>query len=146
MSGVHRDTDAEAAKRGCAVVWPGPRELFVDLDSEDACVDFVRRLCLLERSLGQRWMAVVRPSATAGHYHATVTMHRAVSSEHERICLQAVLGSDANRELFSWARHELDARPVSCFFEPGRAQWEPAEAPPPLKFNTGPSYMGGQGY
>lgn len=118
MSGVHRDTLVEAAKRGRIVVWPAANELFVDLDSEWARERFEERLALLEKSLGQRWITVVRSSATAGHYHATVTMHRDVRSEHERIALQSILGSDANRELFSWVRHEIDARPVSCFFEP----------------------------
>lgn len=137
VSGVHRDTYAEAAKRGRAVLWPGPRELFVDLDSEWARERFEERLALLQTSLGQKWAAIVRASATAGHYHATVTMHRDVVSEHERICLQAVLGSDANRELFSWVRHELDARPVSCFFEVvpvHHAPESPPPSPPPLTF------------
>lgn len=118
MSGVHRDTQGEADKRGHRVIWPEPCELFIDIDSEHALTRFEERFALLTKSVGRKWAHVIRPSATLGHYHVTVTMHRPVTSEVERILLQLILGSDSNRELFSWVRHELDARPVSCFFEP----------------------------
>lgn len=149
MSGVHRDTAAEAAKRDAAIVWPRLDELFIDIDSPAALERFRERFALLEKSLGQPLAFDARPSRTPGHWHVVVMMHRPLKSEIERVCLQSILGSDPNRELFSWVRHELDQRPVSCFFEPpefvGPVDQVAAVEVPPLTFEATAGY-GHPGY
>ncbi len=126
--GFLRQTLAEAlaiaAEKGCVVRVPGPRELFIDIDSEEANANFERLLKACPPGLVERFERAPSPSGAPGHYHVVVLLSRDVKSDTERVLLQAVLGSDPMRELLSWRRIEngSDSASVSIFFERPRSQ------------------------
>lgn len=121
--GFLRQTLAEAieiaAEKGCVVRIPGPRELFLDIDSEDANANFDRLLKALLAGFVQRVDRAPSPSGSPGHEHIVVTLNRDLKGDTERVLLQAALGSDPMRELLSWRRIEngSDSASVSIFFE-----------------------------
>lgn len=110
---------AEAASRGCVVVYPKPNELFIDIDTEQQRTQF--KICFnillkIAAYTGSKCIERPSPSGKSGRYHITVTLPGPVD-ELERIMLQAMLGSDPLREILSYARLVAgDPRPV-CFFE-----------------------------
>ena len=108
-----------AAAKGCFVRIPGPRELFIDIDSEEANANFERLLKACPGDLVERVDRTPSPSGRPGHYHIVVTIGRDLKSDSERVLLQACLGSDPMRELLSWRRIEngSDSASVSIFFE-----------------------------
>jgi hypothetical protein len=116
---THEGQLKEAREKGCVVVYPGPNDLFVDIDSEDDLDFFHEAIVRLRRYFpGGDILVNVTPSKSPGRYHATVTIPRPVKDAAERILLQAVLGSDRVRELLSWARLETGATPhPTVFFE-----------------------------
>lgn len=94
---------AEANKNGGQVVFPGPYQLQVDLDTQDAINTFRENLTILEWLIGVK-DSDVTPSRTVGKFHGWVTLFKPVQSNMERVLLQACLGSDPKRELLSYAR------------------------------------------
>lgn len=58
----------------------------------------------------------IAPSKRPGHYHVTVTLSKRLPVM-ERIALQAILGSDRNRELHNWLRARRHAPHPIIFFE-----------------------------
>jgi hypothetical protein len=113
--------EAEAAKRGKVARYPGPCEVFVDLDNkhgEDSLAEFHRRYELVKRTIGALAYAVT-PSATPGNYHVIVTMNSPVPDDTSRLLLQAILGSDPMREAVSYKklRGGCESAAVSVFFE-----------------------------
>lgn len=92
------EAEKEAKLLGVNIVFPSAHELQLDIDSEES----------LERSKERiNWMRSylklgydVRKSKSPGHYHITITLSRAVT-DWERVALQAVLGSDPDREMIS---------------------------------------------
>ena len=121
--GFLRQTFAEAVAlagvKGCYVRTPGPRELFIDIDSEEANARFKRQLGALPTDFVERVESTPSPSGAPGRYHKVVTIARDVKGETERVLLQAALGSDLMRELLSWRRIDngSEAKAVSLFFE-----------------------------
>lgn len=108
-----------ASAKGCVVRIPGPRELFLDIDSEEANANFERLRKACPAGLIGRVDRTPSPSGRPGHYHIVVTLLRDLKSDSERVLLQACLGSDPMRELLSWRRIEngSDSASVSIFFE-----------------------------
>ena len=98
--------------------WPARgNELQIDLD-KTTLGEFHRRLGVL-RGLALVKITGVKEQAskTAGHWHVTVTLSKALDPM-ERILLQCALGSDPVRELLNWARvRKQDAVPI-LFIEP----------------------------
>jgi hypothetical protein len=67
----------------------------------------------LEQPTGVKY----RSSRTPGHMHVTVELSRVVTSEQERITLQALLGSDPMRELLNYRRLMSGTPPeANCLF------------------------------
>ena len=77
---------AEAAKRDCVIVHPATNELFIDLDSEDACEQFKKAFKVFRRDVtyegedGFPWSIVIgkriepSPSGEPGHYHVYISL------------------------------------------------------------------------
>lgn len=92
-----------AKQRGLVVVCPQDNQLQLDLDSEEAVVEFKRRLPLFFHD--ERPTVDLQPSASGvPHYHATVSFQGREFEEWERIALQSVLGSDPMREYLNAKR------------------------------------------
>lgn len=91
-----------AEKDGLRVVYPEPKELQIDIDSEKNLGVFYEHLAIL-----RKWLmvekVVMTPSLSGkeGHYHITVSCGRYFNAP-ERICLQALLGSDLKREVLGF--------------------------------------------
>lgn len=115
---LREHAESKAKEHGYVIRKPQDGELLIDLDCEE---DFV----LLKEHLDTFHAYVVpieqvevtpSPSGSPGHYHAVVTLGRAISPM-ERIAYQAVLGSDRKRELLSLARLEHEIALPTIFFE-----------------------------
>lgn len=108
-------------RRGVAfeVVTPKPHELFLDIDSEDE-LKFVHEQIKMMQSYGVP-VTITRetPSKDPGHYHVVASMATYID-QMQAIALQAILGSDRKRELYSWLRltRGTGKVPVVCLFEP----------------------------
>lgn len=116
---TYEEAVAIAAAKGCVVRVPGPRELFIDIDSEEANNTFDRLRKACPSGLIQSVSRAPSPSGRPGHYHIVATLERDVEDDCERVMLQALLGSDPMRELLSWRRIQngSDSAAVSLFFE-----------------------------
>ncbi len=104
------------AERGVRIVEPGDNELFIDIDTHESLGIFhanVRALGKLVKSSSMH----SSPSRKAGRYHIRVKLTRAVKDAFERIMLQALLGSDLNREIISWRDANGGATKPTVFFE-----------------------------
>ena len=117
MSEVREDAVEKAARLGMDLVIPKPDEIFVDLDCEDARCIFESRLVIFCKL----WDGVsycITPSSSPGHYHAIVTVPElAPLSDHERIALQAALGSDCFREMLAIFHGRAGYQYTLVFFE-----------------------------
>lgn len=113
---VNFEDSAKAAKElGCVIREPKANELFVDIDNDDDFVVFTNHVNMLSDIVKS---VKVTPSKSGGaRKHAVVTLNRKVKSLTERVMLQAILGSDRTRELFSFRRIEAGNRRCTLFFE-----------------------------
>jgi len=114
--GVAKRHTAACAERGCLVVLPLEKELFVDIDTFQALGYFhanVRRLGDLYESHTLR----PSPSRKDGRFHIVVQLSRPVRDAFERIMLQALLGSDLSREILSWREATAGVVTPTVFFE-----------------------------
>jgi hypothetical protein len=91
-----------AKKDGLSVIYPGPKELQIDIDNEKSFTTFSEHLKILSKYLGIQKI-VITPSLSGepGHYHITVSCDRFFGVP-ERISLQALLGSDLRREVLGF--------------------------------------------
>ena len=89
-----------AEKEGLEVVYPGPKQLQIDVDRPDQFKTFLEHLAILTKYLDVKEMKCTE-SKTPGHRHITLTCGRFISVP-ERICLQALLGSDLKREVLGF--------------------------------------------
>lgn len=107
-----------ARENGLWVVLPKAAELQIDIDSNAAFTTFEDNYEMArELGLGVKGYSV-RPSKSGGERrHATVTMYAPLESPLQRIALQALLGSDLKRELFSYARLQEGEAIPTLFFE-----------------------------
>lgn len=120
MSDGHRRLEeaAQAASmKGCIVIHPSPRELFIDIDSEEAGANFDRCFevfCKTNNATITR--RTPSPSGVPGRSHIVVCLERNVTDE-ERILLQACLASDPLREMLSLMRLRAGDEAPTIFFE-----------------------------
>lgn len=107
---------AEAAENGTRVVFPEARQLFIDIDSDEAYNHYLSMLAFVRRlfSLAERRET---PSKEGWpHAHIVLDTERDLTPI-ERIALQAILGSDPKREFLSFNRIENDDPHPTLFFE-----------------------------
>jgi len=105
-------------KLGRVVVYPKPNEIQLDIDTEEAFDRFLKTYKIAKRLLVFTKDPEIKSSASGkeGHRHVTLFMEEEVG-DLERIALQAILGSDGNRELFNFFRLSELGISDSCFFE-----------------------------
>jgi hypothetical protein len=127
--GHFQDGIRRAAKKNLIAVEPAPNELQIDLDGVEAIRRFGKQYHILERAgLTKGWRKRVTNSGTKGHVHVTITASKGLSSQHctnadnldnriLRVCLQAVLGSDIQREAFNLSRVLNGQKYPIVFFE-----------------------------
>lgn len=111
--------EQQAKDRGCEIVLPQANELFIDIDSWQDHQTFLEISRML-RDQGTSFLVTrEEPSKSGGdRYHLVVELDRDVTPL-ERICLQAILGSDRKREALSWLRLQSGATEhPTLFFEP----------------------------
>ena len=109
--------ESAAKEKGCVVVKPGPRDLFVDIDTEEQLENFEKCFEILTRSVqGIRMVMRPSPSGEKGRFHAYVTMPYDLTSK-DRILFQAILGSDPVRECLSYVRLVCGDENPTLFFE-----------------------------
>lgn len=113
------DPYVSAQKTGERVVLPEPREVLLDLDTEEDWEQMNKMRGILA-GLGLYLQVVDTHPSKSGlpHRHVTLAAPRALTPI-ERVALQACLGSDRKRETLSLARIFLgDPAPATVFFEP----------------------------
>lgn len=108
-----------AASRGQVVVYPGPCEIQLDIDSVDQLSDCKERILRMIQMdvFPANANVVVTNSKTEGHYHLTMTVSDKPLTEWQRIALQAVLGSDPMREYLNCMRAMTGVENVTRLFE-----------------------------
>lgn len=112
------DPEAKAEGLGMIVRYPKADEIFVDIDSEADLAAYEASLTILQRDMGLE-ETERRPSATPGHWHIVCRVVGVKLEPLERVCYQAVLGSDRLREALAIRQINLGrAGDASCFFEP----------------------------
>lgn len=124
----HAERAAEIAKeRGCKVVYPGPRELFVDIDSQYSLEQFDKCLGVLQ-TIEQATITRKTPSPSGKPYkfHIVVELKRDLLPL-ERVLLQACLGSDPAREMLSLRRVLNKDQTPTLFFEKEEVPNPPTE-------------------
>lgn len=110
------DPVAKAAALGLAIVYPNPRELFLDIDSDADFAAFKKHVAIVIAHV-EAWRSTPSPSGRSGRRHVVVTLKRELS-DVERIAWQAALGSDRIRELLSLRNiANGNTRPPTLFFE-----------------------------
>jgi hypothetical protein len=105
-----------AAQQGQRMIVPGPRELFLDLDST-ADVDYMKMAVDTLYVNGEPFVVKsLTPSKTAGHYHAIVVAPFDLTPE-QRMLFQMMLGSDRKREIWGWLRYRKGYGVPTALFE-----------------------------
>ncbi len=117
------DLETMAAARNCYVLQPAPDELFVDVDSVDAALRLEHALSRLDQTGWTFIVAIGRASSSqrGRRKHVVVKVKKqdhSALTPWERIALQAVLGSDLERELSSCVDLIEGHEVATCFFEP----------------------------
>lgn len=135
MSNGIETPESAAAKLGLDVVYPRPDQLFIDIDTEQAFTHFQWARNTLDGygAIGIK-SCEQRPSVSGlpFHFHITITLTEEVTPR-ERILLQLMLGSDAQRETLSFCALEADAPHPTVFFEkPAVHSCEFCAAPVPM--------------
>jgi len=118
------DESAEevAAKRGLIVVKPADNQLQIDIDSEEALIEFWRRFnCFVmvkpfEFEFSHHQVDV-KPSQRQGHYHVTITVEGKTFSPLERIAYQAALNDDPLRVFLNMRRVYVGVEDPTRLFE-----------------------------
>jgi len=118
MSDLSEDPQLIASKRGLDLVLPGPKELQIDLDYiGDERVMHAAIETLQNNGVGCEISKITESPGGNKHAYVTLFIDRPLT-ELERVCLQACLGSDRQRETLSFLRLWFNIpRPASCFFE-----------------------------
>ncbi len=107
----------EARKEGLRVILPEPKQLLIDIDTEANLETFNRNYLLLQE-LGVDLLGYSsRPSRRKIEgRHITVRLGWK-PTVIERIALQAMLGSDLKREIYSFWRWQTGEAIPTMFFE-----------------------------
>lgn len=118
MSEVREDAVEKAKRLGLLLVKPTDTQVFVDIDSPEALLIFHQRLVVFQRIYRESYVEKVSPSQTIGHYHAIVEIpEMKCIGQHERIALQAILGSDPLRDTLAIYHGRAGYEHTSVFFE-----------------------------
>jgi hypothetical protein len=105
-----------ATKHGLKVVVPGPRQLQLDIDTDEAYATYEKMYTRLA-DLGYVCGASQRPSRSKPEgRHVTVNLSF-YPTAIERIALQAIMGSDPAREAYSFFRYKSGEAIPTLFYE-----------------------------
>lgn len=118
MSEVREDAVEKAKRLGLDLIQPKDDEVFVDLDNCDDRSQFQRRIKLAQK-LWPNMTVREQVSGSGGdhrHVYITIPELRPIG-DHERIAIQAALGSDAFRELLAVFHGRAGYKYTSVFFE-----------------------------
>ena len=114
MSGILNSDKVVEREQGLGlndVVFPGPKELQIDIDSEADYAIFRDHMIVLTEWCMVR-VVKDQPSKTSGHRHVTLEIGEEVTPL-QRLLLQACLGSDRKRELLGFLNLQRgDSRPT----------------------------------
>lgn len=106
-----------ADDNGLLVVFPGPTEIQIDIDSDEQYKVFQGRLGMLGEHLPTFKVVRNAPSRSGlPKRHITIDMGQELT-EDRRIALQSVLGSDPTRELLNCVEHILGMEHSVLFYE-----------------------------
>lgn len=125
---IDEDVEELANNINCEVVYPEPNQLQIDVDSENACAYFWKRLTEIKKDLG--WVCKVETwSSKSGppNRHFVVTVKDRQFPIWERIALQTMLGSDPVREGMIAMRHLRGAKFPCRLFKPlddTKGEWD----------------------
>jgi hypothetical protein len=113
------------------VVFPLPAQLFIDIDGHHMSLeDHLKHIDLVIDTFRVNGLRMSRqqptPSKTPGHYHLVVTANKQLNTV-ERIALQAIMGSDLKREMWSYLRASFGEQSPTVFFE-APDDWKPGWA------------------
>lgn len=122
MTYDHDKTVVTAIERKCAIITPGPRELFIDIDSFRAKRLHDRAFAVFQTCV--KCTRTVRPSPSNrwwkpwrwGRYHVVVTLPFHVTAV-DRVKLQAILGSDPVRETLGYRALRKGYANPTVFYE-----------------------------
>lgn len=133
MSHLNDDPQETAEKLGLQIVEPGPRDVFVDIDTDADYRHLTAMLDVVNAVEVYLKIGAEYPSKSGlPRRHVYVVADRDLTPV-ERIAIQATLGSDRKRELLSLLRVWLhtDRQPTVFFEPPGFiVPWHvPAEVP-----------------
>lgn len=107
-----------AASRGQIAVKPAIDELFIDIDSEEGWLTFLKNFKKVNDQVGvSDWYWRESLSERPMHRHVIVKLSRPIEDDIERIVLQMLLGSDRVREALSWQRALRGDEWPTLFFE-----------------------------
>ncbi|MGH7239031.1 MAG: hypothetical protein ACREHG_03085, partial [Candidatus Saccharimonadales bacterium] len=106
-----------AESMGLIVVFPQDNEIQIDLDNKAAVKEFRRRLGFFKAIHGKLINRVYYTHSRSGGTHVTIQLTRPVESKVERIMFQALLGSDAKREMLSLMDLFQAQREPTLFYE-----------------------------
>lgn len=122
----------EAAETGGTVVYPGPHDLFIDLDDDAAFQLFQRLFGIFNKFIGDKNAEFVASPSRSGlpKRHVIVTVYNRTFTELERALYQAVLGSDRVRELLAVVQ-ALNGDPHPTLFIEGGTKPQKALPPAP---------------
>lgn len=127
MSEVREDAVEKATRLGLLLVKPGPNEVFVDLDSLEERGAFKRRFDMAKKLWPKISVRYTVSSSGGDKRHAYVTIPELDAiGNHERIAIQAALGSDPFRELLAVFHGRAGYEYTSVFFE--KPESVPSEA------------------
>lgn len=110
------DPQEVADNLGLKLVTPLLNEIFIDIDTPDGLSYY--RMALDTLQLNDVGLQEVRctPSKTPGHFHVVVAAD-CILEPLERMLLQAILGSDIKRELWSYLRLKQGYPTPTALFE-----------------------------
>jgi len=118
---VKRDANwglRRARKNGLRVVEPKRNELQIDIDGSAELAIFRQQWSILEKAgITKTWAFSISPSKRPGKFHVTVTIQGCDITNINRVCLQAILGSDIRREAFNLCRVLNGNKYPIVFFE-----------------------------
>ena len=120
MSEVREAAEEKAKRLGLTLVKPGPFEVFVDLDSTAERIEFERRFDLAKKLWKRseyRYTESVNGSGGERRHAYVLMPNLQAMTGHERIALQAALGSDPFREMLAIFHGRAGYVHTSVFFE-----------------------------
>jgi len=116
-----------AAERGLIVVFPNDNQLQLDLDTDEAWDEYVRRSNDMYR-LSKNFICEMNVTVSASglpHRHVTLTFKDRTFDDRERILMQAALGDDPLRVFLNTLRLEYGVYgPCRLFAVPTQEQNE----------------------